>query len=140
MENHELLEKLILLKRSMGIIYRNICIGGSLSKTDLIILMLIGENNDISPGKLSKMTGFSKSMITISITNLENAGMIKRKRGKDRRKIEIVMTKKGLEKYEKIKEKTDKNFENLISKLTIDEKEDLLSCIERITGIIEKLK
>jgi len=140
MESHELLEKLIHLKRSMGNIYSRIGISGSIGRTDLIILMLIGENKEISPGRLSEITGFSKSLITISLTNLENAGLIKRKRGTDRRKIEIVMTKKGMEKFNRIREKIDKNFEELISNLTNEEKESLVKCVENIISIFEKLK
>lgn len=139
MESHDLLEKLILLKRSMNKIYRRIG-RQQMGRTDLIVLMLTGENNEISPGRLSELTGFSNSLITISITNLENAGLIRRKRGMDRRRIRIVMTKKGMEKYGKIRERMDKNFEGLISKLSKEEIESLSSCMDRIINIIEKIE
>lgn len=138
MESHDLLEKLILLKRSMNKIYRRIG-RQQMGRTDLIVLMLTGENNEISPGKLSELTGFSKSLITISITNLENAGLIRRKRGMDRRRIRIVMTKKGIEKYGRIRDRMDKNFEGLISRLSKEEIETLSSCMDRIINIIEKI-
>lgn len=138
MESHDLLEKLILLKRSMNKIYRRIG-RQQMGRTDLIVLMLTGENNEISPGKLSELTGFSKSLITISITNLENAGLIRRKRGMDRRRIRIVMTKKGMEKYGRIRDRMDKNFEGLISRLSKEEIETLSSCMDRIINIIEKI-
>ncbi|MGC8662858.1 MAG: MarR family winged helix-turn-helix transcriptional regulator [Thermoplasmata archaeon] len=139
MENHELLENIVNLKRNLNRIYGTLGIKSSMNRTDLILLMIIGENNGISPGRLSEITGFSKSLITISITDLEKAGLIKRKRATDRRKIEIEMTKKGFQKCSKIKENVDKNFEKIISKLNEEEKESLSLCIEKIANIITKL-
>ncbi|MDP8012365.1 MAG: MarR family winged helix-turn-helix transcriptional regulator [Thermoplasmata archaeon] len=139
MENHEILEKIIQLKRNLGRIYGSVKLKTSLNRTELIIFMIIGENNGISPGKLSNLTGFSKSLITISITNLENAGLIKRKRASDRRKIEIEITKKGMEKFLKIKDNVDKNFNNMISKLSKEEIESLSQCLDKMLSIIEKL-
>lgn len=139
MENHELFERMILLKKVLSRINRSMGMGRSLGRTDLIILMIIAENNKISPSKLSNITGFSKSLITMSLTNLEELNLIKRKRGKDRRKIEIEMTKKGMEKYEKIKNRFDKNFDKMFSKLNEEEKKTLISCIDKVIKIIEKI-
>ncbi|MGC8610002.1 MAG: MarR family winged helix-turn-helix transcriptional regulator [Thermoplasmata archaeon] len=133
------IDQIIELKKSLNDIYKNIIPKNVMNKTEIIFLLKINEENKITPTKLSKLTGFSKSMVTMTLENLEKNNMIKKIKGNDKRVTYIILTEKGKKYSENIVNEIKNNLGKLIKKVPKNELEEFTKCIEKMNHYLKYL-
>jgi len=93
------------------------------------ILFALWQNDNISIRELSLKTQLTKSTLTTMLDRLENAGFLKRKKGKDRRIIKVKLSEKSKnlqKKYLEVSKKMTEVFYGTLTEEEIDEFEDYL--------------
>jgi len=93
------------------------------------ILFALWQNDNISIRELSLKTQLTKSTLTSMLDRLENAGFLKRKKGKDRRIIKVKLSEKSenlQKKYVEVSKKMSEVFYGTLTEEEIDEFEDFL--------------
>jgi DNA-binding MarR family transcriptional regulator len=106
-----------------------------LSKNEPRVIRIIGMEGEIMPSTIGNYTGMEKSSLTHMVDDLEKKGMVFRKKDpKDRRKMLVSLTDKGLDCYNYISKTTDEFFNSL------DEKdvEDYVQSLETMVRILRK--
>ena len=96
------------------------------------ILFALWQNDDISIRELSLKTQLTKSTLTTMLDRLENAGFLKRKKGKDRRIIKVKLSEKSKnlqKKFSEVSKKMTEVFYGTLTEEEIDEFEDNLRII-----------
>jgi len=96
------------------------------------ILFALWQNDNISIRELSLKTQLTKSTLTTMLDRLENAGFLKRKKGKDRRIIKVKLSEKSKnlqKKYLDVSKKMTEVFYGTLTEEEIDEFEDYLRII-----------
>ena len=96
------------------------------------ILFALWQNDNISIRELSLRTQLTKSTLTTMLDRLENAGFLKRKKGKDRRIIKVKLSEKSKnlqKKYVEVSKKMTEVFYGTLTEEEIDEFEDYLRII-----------
>ena len=96
------------------------------------ILFALWQNDNISIRELSLKTQLTKSTLTTMLDRLENAGFLKRKKGKDRRIINVKLSEKSKnlqKKYLEVSKKMTEVFYGTLTEEEIDEFEDYLRII-----------
>ena len=96
------------------------------------ILFALWQSDNISIRELSLKTQLTKSTLTTMLDRLENAGFLKRKKGKDRRIIKVKLSEKSKnlqKKYVEVSKKMNEVFYGTLTKEEIDEFEDYLGRI-----------
>lgn len=93
------------------------------------ILFALWQNDNISIRELSLKTQLTKSTLTTMLDRLENAGFLKRKKGKDRRIVKVKLSEKSInlqKKYVEVSKKMTEVFYGTLTEEEIDEFEDYL--------------
>ncbi|MGC8692147.1 MAG: MarR family winged helix-turn-helix transcriptional regulator, partial [Thermoplasmata archaeon] len=108
-------------------------------KTEIIILLKINDEEKITPSRLSKLTGFSKSMITMTLVNLEKKDMIIKLKGSDKRISYIILTEKGKNYAENFIDDIKKNLSELIKKIPEKDFKDFSSCLKQMNNYLKFL-
>ena len=96
------------------------------------ILFALWQNDNISIRELSLRTQLTKSTLTTMLDRLENAGFLKRKKGKDRRIIKVKLSEKSknLQKnFLEVSKKMTEVFYGTLTEEEIDDFEDYLRII-----------
>lgn len=96
------------------------------------ILFALWQNDNISIRELSLKTQLTKSTLTTMLDRLENAGFLKRKKGKDRRIIKVKLSEKSKnlqKKFSGVSKKMTEVFYGTLTEEEIDEFEDYLRII-----------
>lgn len=139
MSQNEIFEKIFKIKKEINRIYKLLDPGiNNMNYTNTIILMKIPDSG-ITMTKLSELTGFSTTLITFTVNDLEKQGLVERKKGSDRRNNIVVLSDKGKGIKEDIIKIVSLKKEELIKKLDDQEKLELNSLLDRISEILEKL-
>ena len=126
--------KLIFTDREMELSY-------NINKTQRGVLMYIAFNGPVLMNQVSERFALEKGSFTQVADSLENLLLIERKRcDKDRRKIYLEITEKGKETALKIHSATEARIEKLLSSLSQNEKEKLLSSLEEVAGFIDIIR
>jgi DNA-binding MarR family transcriptional regulator len=101
--------------------------------TDYIILKKVYcENRDLSMTELSELIGFSNTLITFAVDNLEKKGYVYRQKGEDRRTYYIKITEKGKKSYKDLEKIVREEMNKIFEK--IDEKD-----LERLTVLMSEV-
>lgn|GEM_PF-698680 len=113
-----------------------------INSTQTKILMFVYENTEKSMYEISLMTGLDKSSFTRSVDYLvKNGFLIKNSQEKDRRKIHLGLTEKGLSAARLIMNDLDTYFESLMAGFSEKEKSEFLqsmnTAMEYINRILE---
>ncbi|WP_126994139.1 MarR family winged helix-turn-helix transcriptional regulator [Thermosipho globiformans] len=93
-----------------------------MTTNEFYVFLFIALNNDVTMKECSQKLNLSKSTITVIIDKLEHEKLVKRKRSsKDRRKIFLILTKKGENIFNKFLEDFNKIVDYTISKIPDNE-------------------
>lgn len=106
-----------------------------LTMIQLHALIFIKENKNCQLTSLAKNFSISLPTANNLVEKLINLKLIERKDDKnDRRVIHLSITKKGENLINKLSKEKQNCFSSIISKLTIDEKKQLLKILEKINS------
>lgn len=110
-----------------------------LSKSEIALLFNLYFKKECNCAKdLVKELNFSKSMITTMLNNLEDKEyIIKEFDNKDRRKINIIITKKGNNFVKSSIHNMDKKIDSIICKLGNLETEKFISLMSSIMEVLD---
>ncbi|MGC8585175.1 MAG: MarR family winged helix-turn-helix transcriptional regulator [Thermoplasmata archaeon] len=137
--NGDPVNQILELKKSLNMLYRKIIPEEEIKKTEIIILLKINDEEKITPSRLSKLTGFSKSMITMTLVNLEKKDMIIKLKGSDKRISYIILTEKGKNYAENFIDDIKKNLSELIKKIPEKDFKDFSSCLKQMNNYLKFL-
>jgi len=95
------------------------------------------KNGDpVMPSEIAEKTGVTMSAVTHQVNALESSGLIKRIQSKDdRRVVTITLSKKGIEKVEKIKKEFIHKIKKFSDYLGEKDTRELIRLIKRLSEI-----
>lgn len=97
------------------------------------ILIVLSEQKGISQKELTKYLGIQPGSASEILAKLEKAGLIVRTQSKkDHRGMEIILTEEGEKLAEEAVEQRKKRHEQMFACLTEEEKETLLSLLNKL--------
>ncbi|HEU12885.1 MAG: MarR family winged helix-turn-helix transcriptional regulator [Thermoplasmata archaeon] len=140
MKTDEIVTKFFNLKRTMGDLLRLVETDRDLGLTEMYILLKIQDEKSITLTKLSEITGYSNSLITFAIDDLEGRGLVKRVKGRDRRAFYVELTEDGRIKCNELKKLMNERIMQIFSSLEESEIIELVESMEKILGILKKLE
>lgn len=89
--------------------------------------------------ELAENIGAKLPSMTMMIDNLAEEGLVERARDdQDRRKVIVRLTEKGLQIREDFLEQRKRIAEQLFSKLSKEDEQELMRLLERVCDILEK--
>ncbi len=107
--------------------------------TDYILLKkIIREKRELSMTEISELTGFSNTLITFTVDNLEKKGFVFRQKGGDRRTYYIKVTDKGFTTYKKLENTVAEVLNKIFERIEPEDLEKLKKLMSELNGIIEK--
>ncbi len=121
--------------------YNNEAVNHELTTTTGFILLNIDSHEGTPSTQIGPLLGMESTSLTRTINQLEQKGIIKRKKDeKDARVVRMMLTDKGKKKKE-ISKKTVRDFNRIIAdKYTLDELEQFHHMLEDITAIAIQTK
>ncbi|MEM0161370.1 MAG: hypothetical protein QW258_04325 [Thermoplasmata archaeon] len=112
---------------------------GDINFTDYILLKkIIPAQRDLSMTEVSELTGFSNTLITFTVDNLEKKGYVFRQKGGDRRTYYIKVTDKGFATYKKLDNTVTEVLNKIFEKIEPEDLEKLKKLLSELNGIIDK--
>ena len=107
----------------------------------LLVLLLRQDDLTSSPTDLAEKAGVTKASITGFIDSLEREGLVLRLPAPgDRRKYLIRLTAAGLQKLDEIIPDYNHKIASLMSALSLDERDDLLTLMKRLVANLEAMQ
>jgi len=141
MDQNEILDRLIKMKKLIIKINRMLDPEiKNLNYTDIFVFMKIADKEGITMTKLSEITGFSSTLITFTVDELERHKLVERKKGKDRRSIMVVLSEKGKIIKNEIKSITQEKFKNIMKNIDENDQLELIELLDRIFKILERME
>lgn len=121
--------------------YNNEAVKHELTTTTGFILLNIDSNEGTPSTQIGPLLGMEATSLTRTMNQLEERGIIKRKKDKlDARVVRMVLTEKGKKKKD-VSKKTVKDFNKIISeKYSSSELEKFHEMLENITAIAIETK
>jgi MarR family transcriptional regulator, organic hydroperoxide resistance regulator len=121
--------------------YNNEAVKHELTTTTGFILLNIDSNSGTPSTQIGPLLGMEATSLTRTMNQLEERGIIKRKKDKiDARVVRMMLTEKGKKKKE-VSKKTVKDFNKIIGeKYSASELEKFHSMLEDITAIAIETK
>ncbi len=111
-----------------------------INKTQTKIIMFVYENSEKSMSEISLMTGLEKSSFTRSVDYLvKNGFLLKNSPEKDRRKIHLSLTDKGISAARLIKNDLDIYFESLLAGFSGNEKTEFFESMNTVLKYINQI-
>jgi len=139
-DRSDLIEKIAEIRKLTSTIYKKVEIeSGDVSFSSIIVLLKIfKEKKDVTMSTISELTGFSNALITFSIDELENRGIVERIRGLDRRNVFVRITPRGIDFANELLEKIQETFSKIFGNMSEEDYRDLLNSLEKSISIIKK--
>ncbi|MGC8497436.1 MAG: MarR family winged helix-turn-helix transcriptional regulator [Thermoplasmata archaeon] len=107
--------------------------------TDYILLKkIIREKRDLSMTEVSELTGFSNTLITFTVDNLEKKGYVFRQKGGDRRTYYIKVTDMGFSVYNKLENTVAEVVNKIFQRIEPEDLDKLKKLMSELNGIIDK--
>ncbi len=107
--------------------------------TDYILLKkIIREKRDLSMTEISELTGFSNTLITFTVDNLEKKGCVFRQKGGDRRTYYIKVTDKGFTTYKKLENTVAEVLKKIFERIEPEDLEKLKKLMSELNGLLDK--
>lgn len=98
-------------------------------------------NRDYTMGELSRNIQVTMPSMTDMIDGLEELGVVERWRdSNDRRVVRVKLTEKGKQMRKEFMEKRRYELENIFSKLSIEDWEELINHLEKASQILKKMR
>lgn len=135
-----LLERLSSLKKLRGRILEEMDSKlGDISKTEYVLMHKICNGMEsLKMSELSDSTGYSNAIITLSVDGLESKGLVKRKRGEDRRSYLVGLTKRGEEKCKEIRRLEKESVGAIFANMSDQDLSELQEILKRLDDLIVK--
>lgn len=111
----------------------------NLGITDISVFSKVFRRDEgLTMSELSDATTFSNAIITSAVDHLERIGLVKRKRGEDRRTYHIVPTEEGIEKFRELKTHEDMALSSIFDGMPEEEKRRLYEIISELKEILDR--
>ena len=112
-----------------------------LNPRQIKIILVLMNYNECAVIDIRKKVYFSKSTMTGLIDSLCEKGYVERKQGDvDRRKVKLKLTKEGRELAFLLREEIDKNYANLLNKLSEEERLTYKRSLIDLNTTLEKME
>jgi DNA-binding MarR family transcriptional regulator len=112
----------------------------SLLHSDHLILKLLMENKSMTMSEIGRLFGISKPHLTVIVDHLVGKNFIKRNYNKeDRRVINIEITEKGIESFNKTKYIIREEFKKILSCLDDTDVQILSDSLKNLKKVISKI-
>lgn len=111
-----------------------------LSSSSAQILGMLSFHKSLTPTQILEMSNSTKSNISQRLSFLEKEGWIERDYGsntKDKRKVDVVLTKQGQEKIKEIKKLMDKAKLSITKKFTRQELEQHIAFVSKMHKVLD---
>ena len=136
MKNHELFNELILLSTVNKTMFNK-----GLNNAQTKTIILIRQNKGNTMGEINNLIGIEKGSFTTLVDKLIEKGLVKRKRSdKDKRKISLVLTDKGIKTSNNYIALMDNNLDEKLKFFTEDYKKRILGSLKEINDFLEEVK
>ena len=100
------------------------------------IILLIGQYDSLTAKQVAELTYMDKVKISRSVGRLADIGYVHREPSTtDKRAVELTLTQEGIDLYERITPLMKEWEENLLQRLTAEEREQLFSIVDKIDPI-----
>jgi DNA-binding MarR family transcriptional regulator len=121
------------LRRAQQAVFRDFAAHvGRLSPGRAGILLLIEANPGVNQSRLAHAVGVDRSTMVGLIDSLEDAGLIERRRGEDRRTNGLWLTAAGGEHVARLKRRIGAHERRVASRLTGAERAQLLALLGKL--------
>jgi len=134
----DLREIVRVLVRSLGLLERSeaCCCGVTLTQCHAIVE--IGRSKEINLNSLAEMLNLNKSTMSRTIDNLVNQNIVLREvHTENRRCIRIKLTEEGDEIYKKIEKSMEDYYNNVMSLVSRDKKDQVLESLQILVDIVK---
>ena len=125
---------------------RVISLDGKILKNDFSLSQLkamsaFKEDKDYTMGELSRNIQVTMPSMTEMIDGLEELGIVERWRdSNDRRVVRVKLTEKGKQMRKEFMVRRREDLENIFSKLSIEDWDELIDSLERARQILKKIE
>jgi DNA-binding MarR family transcriptional regulator len=106
---------------------------GALSPGRVGILLLVEANPGVTQSRLAQAIGLDRSTLVGLLDMLEGAGLLARRRGKDRRTNGLWLTAEGARAVARIKRRIQAHERRVASRLSPAERAQLLALLAKLT-------
>ncbi len=111
----------------------------NITNSQYIVLMAIYAEGKVSMGQMAKMMHVTMPTVTGIVDRLVALKLLKRARDeKDRRKVYVCVTKKGLEMIQAVKGIIKKRWTPILEELNVEDIEGFLNSLKAVTSVVEK--
>lgn len=109
-----------------------------LTASQLLILQLLRQNEDLTAGAVARQVSLSQATVTTIIDRLEQRGLVKRERGhSDRRKVYVYLTEDGEKLLADAPKPLQESFVQQFQDLHDWEQSMILSALERVAYMMD---
>lgn len=105
---------------------------GELSPGRVGILLLVEANPGVTQSRLAQAVGLDRSTLVGLIDALESAGLLARRRGKDRRTNGLWLTAQGLRTVARTKRRIQAHERRVAARLSAAERSQLLALLAKL--------
>jgi len=132
---------------TMGMLHRELanrldemCAGGKLNISHIIVLELLLEKGSSSMSELAKVLNLTMGAATAIADKMVGLDLVKRERStKDRRVVDVSLTKKGKDAASKTASNRLEMVKDIFSVLTKEEKSQYLGLLKKVhNGLLDK--
>lgn len=111
------------------------------SLSQLKAMSAFKEDKDYTMGELSRNIQVTMPSMTEMIDGLEELGIVERWRdSNDRRVVRVKLTEKGKQMRKEFMVRRREDLENIFSKLSIEDWDELIDSLERARQILKKIE
>ena len=112
--------------------------GSTLTNSQIRALFALTEDAEMSAGNLAKLAGLNPATVTAMVDNLEEAGLVQRRRGReDRRMCFIALTEAGRVEVSVKSEEWRRTVQNALANLTLHDVERAAVVLHRLAGVFD---
>lgn len=109
-----------------------------LTASQLLILQLLRQNEDLTAGEIARQVSLSQATVTTIVDRLEQRSLVIRERGsKDRRKVYVHLTEEGEKLLVDAPKPLQESFVQQFQDLHDWEKSMILSALERVAYMMD---
>lgn len=113
---------------------------GGLPPAQLGVMLMLLEFGPMQMSELAAKAHTSRPNLTMLVERLYREGLVTRTQSeKDRRVVEIALTKKACEQFERYKNESAANILKVVEKLSAEDKKQLSDAVQQINEILRKL-
>lgn len=113
----------------------------SLSLPEWRIMAILGEDSDLSAAQVSERTAMDKVAVSRAVSRLLEAGHLERQFAEDdRRRSVLRLSKSGKETYAQIAPMAIQYEQDLLSKLSTEERDTLHRLLDKIAAAAEDIQ